>query len=414
MVEIKPFKGYRYDLVDLSPVISPPYDVIDRKAHEALLERSPHNFVRLILGDDPGAEDGLRDVAAVGRRLDDWIERGVLRQDPEPSLYVYSQVFTVDGGERRRTGLITLVRLEGFGERHIFPHEKVIPRHVEDRYLLMEATGANLGLIFGLYADPSRRLDRLLGEIMKAPPTSRSDTGDVLHELWRTADPGLIRQIQGMMAAREVYLADGHHRYTTALRYRDAHPERPGAAYVMMDLVNLYDEGLVILPTHRLIAHGDYDAAVVREKIEEHYRVKSCPMERVPEEIRNRKFTYGFYCEGRSYVIGLKDPRILDTIRTRSEALKRLDVTVLQETIFRPVFGIHPDDPEIQKKITYVKGTQAALERLATEAYPFGFFVNAVTVEEIVRVARDHEVMPQKSSFFHPKVYSGLVVHKIE
>ncbi len=414
MVAIKPFKGYRYNRNDISRVISPPYDVISRDHQKDLVNLSPHNFVRLILGDDPDAEECGRDLTRITRLLQAWIEEGILRREDKESIYVYSQVFDVEGAQKRRTGIIPLVKLENFREKHIYPHEKVILRHVEDRYALLEATEANFGMVFGIYPDPAREVDRLLEEVLHTRPLSFGAMDGIRHELWRIDDNTLIRRLQRAMEDQHVYIADGHHRYTTALRYRNAHPERECAQYLMMALVNMYNEGLVILPTHRLIKKDRHDTSRILEGIKEQFHVEPVSRDRMLEKIRGEKFAYGFFCDGDDYVIRLKDRRTLDSIATRSGALKQLDVTVLHEAILKPLFHIDTEAEDIQEKIAYVKGLRAALKMLDKGEYSFGFFLNAVRMEEIVRVARDREVMPQKSTFFYPKVYSGLVTQRLE
>ena len=328
MVAIKPFKGYRYDVDDLSRVISPPYDVIAGDHQKALVDLSPHNFVRLILGDDPNAEECKRDLARIRGQFQAWIDEGILRQEDKESLYVYSQVFDVEGAQKRRTGIIPLVELEGFREKHIYPHEKVIAKHVEDRYALLEATEANFGMVFGLYEDPAREVDRLLDEIMKTRSVASGTMDDVLHELWKIDDPALTERLQREMEEKHVYIADGHHRYTTALRYRDAHPERDGARHLMMALVNMYNEGLVILPTHRLIRREDHDPKTILHRIGDTFHVEPVPREQMMEKIHGEKFSYGFFCDGDDYVIRLKGRQAIDSIATPSDALRQLDVTI--------------------------------------------------------------------------------------
>jgi uncharacterized protein (DUF1015 family) len=415
MVEIKPFKGYRYDVEDLSKVICPPYDVISRDHQKGLLAVSPYNFVRLILGDDPYVEECKRDLGRITHLFQEWIDEGILRKEDRDSIYVYSQTFDADGEPRRRTGIIPLVTLEEFREKNIYPHEKVISKHVEDRYVLMESTQANLGMVFGIYADPEQKADRILEEILRAEPISSCHMDGVLHELWKIDDENLVGRLQREMEDKKVYIADGHHRYTTALRYRNEHPEREEAKYVMMTLVNMYNEGLVIFPTHRLVKRDRHDAKRVLKGIEDNFHVEPTSRDQMMHRIHGKKFSYGFYCDGDYYVIRLMKGRALDTIQpNRSQALKQLDVTVLHEMILKPIFHIDTEDEDIQEKITYMKSLPAAMTKLSTDEYSFGFFLNAVNMEEIVRVARENEVMPQKSTFFYPKVYSGLVVHRLE
>ncbi len=413
MVAIKPFKGFRYSEKDLSLLISPPYDVIARDHQKALLDLSPHNFVRLILGEDPDVEECKRDLNRIRGLFNGWIEEGVLRQEDRESIYVYSQVFHVEGEQKRRTGIIPLVELEDFREKHIYPHEKVMKKHVEDRYAVLEATEANFGLVFGIYADAAREVDSLLDDVLRTEPMATGTMDDVLHELRKVDDPGMISQLQEHMQEKHVYIADGHHRYTTALRYRDAHEDREGAKYLMMALVNMYNEGLVILPTHRLVKREDHDPRQILDRIRERFHVEAVPRDRMMESIDGEKFSFGFHCSGDDYVIRLKDSEALDSIATPSTALKQLDVTVLHEMILKPLFGIDTEDPSLQDRIAYMKCLASAMEKLSDGEYGFGFFLNAVKMDEIVSVAKDHEVMPQKSTFFFPKVYSGLVTQRL-
>lgn len=414
MVAIKPFRGYRYPGEDLSRLISPPYDVISRTHQQELLALSPHNVVRLILGDDPNAEDCERDVDKIRKLFRAWIAEGILQREDRESIYVYCQTFETEGPTKRRTGIVPLVELEGFREKHIYPHEKVISKHVEDRYALLEAAEAHFGLIFGIYEDPERKVDRILREIVDTRPLASATMDDVLHELRRVDDPDRIKFLQREMSDKNVYIADGHHRYTTALRYRNAHPERESAQHVVMVLVNMYDEGLVILPTHRLIRRDDQDPRVVLKQIGETFHVEPVRQDEMLERIEGEKFSYGFWCDGEDYVIRLKDRRVLDSLVTPSEALRQLDVTALHELILKPLFRIDTDDPNIQDRIAYVRSLPAALDRLSEGEYAFGFFLNAVTMGEIVLIAGDNQVMPQKSTFFYPKAYSGLVVQRLE
>jgi uncharacterized protein (DUF1015 family) len=414
MVAIKPFRGYRYPGEDLSRLISPPYDVISRTHQEELLALSPNNIVRLILGDDPGAEDCRRDVGGISRLFQAWIAQGILQREDRESIYVYRQTFEAEGKTKRRTGIIPLVKLEEFREKHIYPHEKVISRHVEDRYALLEAAQAHFGLIFGIYEDPEKKVDRILDEILRTRPLATAAMDDVLHELRRVDDPAVIKFLQREMDDKNVYIADGHHRYTTALRYRNAHPERESARHVVMVLVNMHDEGLVILPTHRLIRRDDHDPRRILEQIGETFRVEPVRRDEMLEKIRGEKFSYGFWCEGDAHVIRLKDRSTIASVATPSASLRHLDVTVLHELILKPIFRIDTDDPNVQDRIAYVRSLPAAMARLSEGEYAFGFFLNAVTMGEIVLVARDNQVMPQKSTFFYPKAYSGLVVQRLE
>ena len=414
MAEIGPFRGYRYTLGEMDRLLSPPYDVISRDRQRELLAASPYNVVRTILGEDPEVAESERDFQGMADTLAAWCDQGILRQDDREALYVHAQDFRFEGTRIRRTGFISAVRLESFGEGRIYPHEKVMPKHVEDRYRLMETARANLGLIFGIYADESRSVDGVLERVMEREALFTADLDDVRHALWLLDDPEEVRTVVEAMRDQRIYIADGHHRYTTALRFRDAHPEMEEAKHVMMCLVNMYNEGLVIFPVHRLVREASIGAPEALRRIRERFDCEEIPGDALSGAVDGQRHTFGLWADGAFYRLRLRDPKDLEAIRTPSQALRRMDVMVLHELILKPILGIDTEDPEIQKKILFVKGTRAALDELATGAYPYGFFLNAVSVDDMIRVSHEHAIMPQKATFFYPKVYSGLVVRRLE
>jgi uncharacterized protein (DUF1015 family) len=263
MADIRAFRAYRYDLGRvgaLSDVVAPPYDVIDPALQEALYARSPHNVIRLILNrEEPTDSEADNRYTRAARCLRDWQREDILLQDSARALYVYHQDFEVEGQRFTRRGVLARVRLERFGEGRIFPHEETMAGPKADRLRLFRATAMNLSPVFGLYPDPDRTVQSQLDEaVRRAPPLEATDHLRVVNRLWPVTDQHVVSTVTGLMGPRPVFIADGHHRYETALRYLDERREagdvrdaEAPANFVLMMLVSMSDPGLQILPTHR-------------------------------------------------------------------------------------------------------------------------------------------------------------------
>jgi uncharacterized protein (DUF1015 family) len=435
MAEIAPFRGIRYDTdrVDAARVLAPPYDVIDDAGRAELAARDPHNCVRLILPEGEG--DDRYQTAA--RTLEAWLGEEVLRRDERPALYRYHQVFeSAELGGRRvtRKGFVAAVRLHAYDERVILPHERTLRGPKLDRLKLMRATRAHFSQIFTMYSDPSGETDRAFADAERRDPILDAATSDgTRHRCWRVDDPEVIGRVTRLMAPLKLYIADGHHRYETMLALRDelraeagdrADPQAPHE-FGTLFVTNMDDEGLVVLPTHRLV-HGvaDFDPDRLLARVRDHFEVQTVTGGALdPEAIRTALTRAGARRPSLAAVFPGRADAALLSLRSDLEpgaaglsgppALVRLDVTLLHELILEGILGIDRAALEAQRNLVYVKETARALERTAAGEGQVCFLMNPTPVDQVRAVADAGEVMPQKSTFFFPKIASGVVFRSV-
>ena len=429
MAEIRPFRGLRYDpaRVSLADAVCPPYDVIAPAAAGALRRRSPYNAVHLELpqGPDDGSTDRYRAAADL---LAGWRAQGVLRTDGELALYLVDQTFTgPDGAERTRRGFVCLLRLEDFAARVVLPHERTHAGPKVDRLELLRATHANLSQVFLLYPDPEHDVGRALGAA--APPPSPAlealdDDGNLCR--LRPVTGPVTARVADLLADRQLLIADGHHRYETALAYCD---ERRAASddsadWLMVCLSSMDDPGLAIFPTHRLlkgVTLPPTDEIVARLRAgfdvteQPGGGVLACApaMERVSRSAGPRK-ELGLYLpgEGRCLTLRQRDGAVERlTARGISPALARLSVTLLAELVFRDALGLDPD--RLEGRLDFAKSVDDAAAALAGGEHVLAAFLGATPMAEVRAVAEGGEVMPQKSTYFYPKLLTGLVFNAL-
>ncbi len=424
MPTIIPFRGYRYNQskVAISDVVAPPYDVISPEQQATLYDASPFNVVRLILGRE---ED--RYVSAA-RNFEEWQRTDVLVRDESPGLYLLHQEFEDrEGRTVTRKGFIALCRLEEFEKRIVLPHERTHAKPREDRFQLFKATNANFSQVFSLYADPEKEIDRLLNGIAQASPTVDVLFEDVQHRLWRIDDQQAIRGVQEFLHGKQALIADGHHRYETALAYRDLmrfkNPTHSGQElynYIMMFFSNIDDDGLVIYPTHRVVhSLPQWDGRSFLKKLEEYFIVR---------DIRD----VGLLHEGMksssvcAFGLAMSDAPVLNLLTLKplpspqeliEESLppevKALDVTILHHLILKTLLGISVEAQEHKANLEYVKDVRQALDAVEKGKAQLAFLVNPTTIEQVRAVAKAGHTMPQKSTYFYPKLLSGLVINKL-
>jgi uncharacterized protein (DUF1015 family) len=392
MAVLSPFRAVRYDVArvgGLRDVIAPPYDVISAAEQAALYDRSPYNVVRLILArETPRAEAAARALAA-------WVGEGVLARDPEPALYLYRQTFHVPGlGERTREGVLGRLRLETFASGGVRPHERTFPGPKADRLALLRATGGYLSPIFGLYAGAGASLREVFAQAAAAPPLEDvRDSGGEVHRVWRIADRAAVARIEAALAPESILIADGHHRYETALAHRD----EGGPDHVLAYLADMHDAGLVILPTHRLVRGSlPLEAAALEARLREAFAVTPCP-----DGPRGAGEIDCILPDRRLRLRAL--PSALARLEGLPAPLRSLDVTLFQRAILEPILGLathglaftHDDAEAI-----------AAVPREASAA----FLVNPPSIDAVRAVCLAGEVMPEKSTYFYPKLADGLVL----
>lgn len=426
MIEILPLKGILYNtkkIEDLSRVIAPPHDVISPEERDALRSRSKFNFTHL---DSPdGRADRYRRAAGLFRA---WEKRQILVQDKEASIYVYDQTYRVQNREHARTGFIGLLKLESLGQG-VLPHEKILEKGLQDRISLIAATKANFGVPLLLYAEKERRIDGILREEVAptAPCLEFVDNDRTRHRLWRVSRPGVIRKIGQEMRRHRCVIADGHHRYTSELRVKEALGTE-SARYGLMCFVNAFNEGTTILPTNRVVSGLPLDTEDFLRKLRRHFAIEEVEkLDLLVHKVRDAALTnrktgrkppvFGVYsnANSKSYLLRLKASAHLEGVLPRHPQNARTsDVNILHEMIIKRVLGITDEQQKKGEHIDFIKGDDETIHRATDRDIQLAFFVNPPTVEEVFRVARSGETMPPKSTFFYPKVFSGLVIYKME
>jgi uncharacterized protein (DUF1015 family) len=432
MATIKSFRGTRYNperIGELSSVISQPYDRVRHGLQDKYYERSPYNVVRIIKGKEMSKDDEQDNVYTRARTYyETWLGEGILKREDTPALYVLRQSFTLpDGTEKTRQGLIAALELVPFDEGTVLPHERTHSGPKVDRLNLTRATEVNFGHIFMLY--PGDRINELLNEAVERAEGFEARElfeKDVVQQFWPVTDAETIVAVREEMAPkRNLIIADGHHRYETALNYRDemrqAHPDAPPDAafnYRMVTFVSMQDPGLVILPTHRLIfSYSKMSGSKILEEAQEYFRripvdgregFEEALADATPDHPR-----FGFY-DGSYTILELKDSDVMDRMLPgRDPAWRMLDVTVLHELLIQRVMGISEEAVERKENIEYLRDPQMGYDAVDEGEAEFLFVLNPTRMEQVRACTAAGEKMPQKSTDFYPKVVSGLVMMPI-
>jgi uncharacterized protein (DUF1015 family) len=410
LARIFPFQPYRYGSAagPAENLVTQPYDKISPAMRARYLSLSPYNLVRIILG-EKSPQDSERDnvYTRAAAYLNSWIASRVLERESTPSLYAYFQRFTVpDTSETlERKGFIGLGAVEDYSANIVHRHEQTLSGPKKDRLELLRHTHAHLGQIFMLYPDPELAVDKLLDAAAQgAPVTEVTDEYGGLHRLWRIADPATIARVQQLMADKKLLIADGHHRYETALAFRNENPGWQAAEKVMMTFVNMHSPGLEILATHRL-ANGleGFDATAFLGKV--HGR-KLGSLDELREVFRvpaPRKIRMG---------IALQSGDVYLSERDRKPG--ELDVKVLHEDILSKLLGINEEAVREEKNIEYVRGLDAAYAKIRDGGAQIAFLLEPTTIQQVADVAFSGGVMPQKSTDFYPKLLSGMTIYKLD
>src|SRR5215203_1025956 len=416
MADVQPLKTLRYDLDvagALEDLIAPPYDVIDDEGRAELAARSPYNVVEL---------DLPRSYDAAAQTLDEWRQNGVLVQEDEPAIWALRQDYTApDGGTRSRTGVFARVRVEDYGAGRIRPHERTHPGPKQDRLRLTRATRANLSPIFSLFPDPGGAATESLAHAMGGEPFAVASDGEgTRNTLWRVADPKSIAALQAALADAELLIADGHHRYETARAYADEVGGEGDHRYVLMFLVALDDPGLLVFPTHRMLSGLKDDSEkqeAIRDVARRDFEIDTLDDARElepPPDAERVTFGYMDSFLKRPFRLTLKDESIADeALAGMPEPYRRLDTAVLESVIMRGALGMSEDDISHLRGLDYSKNLDDAIERVESGAADAGFFMRATPVEQVREVAEAGESMPPKSTYFFPKVPTGLVFNPL-
>ena len=454
MAEIQPFRAYRYDTNRVAPsdVLTQPYDKITPAMQERYYAASPYNLIaiekgRVLPGDSP--ENNVYTRAA--RTVDEWIAEKILVSDPAPAIYIYAQEFEVPGthARRERVGFIALTRVEDYDAQVVFRHERTLSAPKADRIELLRRTRAQTGQLFLLYDDPSQQIDRWLDETArKSPPLAMTDEYGVTHKLWPISDLAFVARIQKAMAPKKLIIADGHHRYETALHYRDECRARAGKTdplvapeFAMATFINTHSKGLTILPTHRTVANlPNFDFDRFRKTLAPYFDWYSYPFLN-PEERQSACAEFRKDLEGRShgrralgvyagpgsaadskekpgpafYLFALQRGIDLEDVMPEvPEAQRELDVVLLHRLILQKGLGITPEDVASEKSVGYEREMDAALAAVDSGRAQIVFLLNPVPVKQVVEIALGGNVMPQKSTDFYPKLLSGIAIYRLE
>jgi uncharacterized protein (DUF1015 family) len=430
VAQIRPFAGIRYSIPSagsLSDLVAPPYDVLDQAGKTRLEQKNPHNIVGIDLPHMPPKTVGP-DAAyeAANRTLRQWIAEGTLVRDSEPALYAYAQTYSQGSQTYNRRGFFTCVKLSPFGAGEVVPHEKTYPEAIADRLKLTKATRVQLSPVFGLFSDPGNQVTQTLFDAVNDPPLTAT-LDRVKNEMWVVTDPAVHRQVIELMASKPVYIADGHHRYTMALQYQKEQGALPAdhpANYALFALVAMQDPGLVILPTHRILGGlSQFDPAALRAKLGANGTLTELAIspdgvdEYADQVLVHRPAnTFGLY-DGRTkklYELKVTAADVMAKLEPgHSNAWRGLDVAVLQryllEEIIAPAFA---PGGEITKSYTadakdIVSMTDGATRQIALILKP-------TPLSALEALGRHKEVMPQKSTYFFPKLATGMVLNPLD
>jgi len=438
MAEIRPFRALRYDpsqVGELSSVVTQPYDKISAEMQARYYASSPYNLVRVIRGRIHAGDSAQDNVyLRAARCFREWIEQRVLISDSEAAIYAYDQAYEVPGRpgcQKVRRGFIALCRLEDYAAQVIHPHEETLSAPKTDRLELLKATRAHFGQIFALYSDPAGLVESLLAE--QGPPWEQvTDEYRTLHSVWRISETPVVQQIVAAMLDKKLVIADGHHRYETALAYRDSCRSRrvgdPRADYVMMTFVRMESDGLTILPTHRLVhglphfgwheflnaARSIFDA----EEIPDHPEDQNWTgrfLERLARAGRDRPAFGAYAGRGKLALLRLRsDGHVDGALSDLPATLRRLDVVLLHRLILEPLLGIDRQAVREERNLTYHREFRAAADGVVSGEAQLCLLLNPTPVEAVRDNALAGQTLPQKSTDFYPKLLTGLAIYWLD
>ena len=424
MAEIKAFKGMRYTYSggSLNTLVCPPYDIISDAQRESYIEKNPYNIIRLEL--PKGGDERYREA---GDTLDKWLDGEILACDGEDGVYVYEMQFTANGAKRSLKGFVSLVRLTDFSEGIVLPHEETLSKAKQDRFDLMGETFCNFSQIYSLYMDEDNSVYGIIdGSSNGAPDMEVTDGDGTVHRMWRISDKNTISRLTAAFVDKKLYIADGHHRYETALNFHRSlcasGKAVPGdrSGYVMMMLVNMENNGLVVFRTHRIV-HGlaEFNAEKIIDECKKYFTVSEAPDEGRMQAALNMAYDEGkkafamYVGAGNCFVMTLKDETAVKRLLPdMSDAYCGLDVSVLHSLVLERIFGIDKENMANQKNLGYTRSREEALRAVDIDGADCSFILNPTKVSEIRDVAAAGEKMPQKSTYFYPKLITGLVMNR--
>lgn len=438
MARVYPFKGVRYNTQKAGPLedlITPPYDVISKDEQESYYERNPVNIIRLELGKTyPSDTEEDNQYTRAAKYYKQWLKEGILFYEKEPSLYFYEQCFSAYGQNFSRKGIICALQLEDYRNNVVIPHEETLPKAKADRLNLMRHCMANFSSIFGIYTDETNTAQKLFDQVQQEmPEMDLTDENGIRHRIWVVQDADIIAKWQELMSDKQVYIADGHHRYETALEFQKEMAGKGCTACdrVMITLVNTYDPGLVVFPTHRLVHNvAGFDAKALKEKLRSMYKTTELPLgdltttagiekgaQAIVDALAEADKNYHNFC----MYTGGNEALMFSIKKTgekfnpeRSVEWNSLDVTILQEKILHRELGIGDKERAEGNMLAYTRDAQEALSGVISGEFKASFLLNPTKTSEVIAVAGQREKMPQKSTFYYPKLITGLVINPLD
>lgn len=427
MAVIKAFKGMRYNTKKagkLSELCCPPYDIISEEERRAFIEANPYNVIRLEL-----PKDGDDVYATAGEVLNKWRDKGILIHEDKPAIYIYEEEFNAYNKRRSVKGIIARVQVEEFEKGIILPHEHTLSKAKTDRFNLMKATNCNFSQIYALYMDDEHTTLNTIDALSKGAPDAKfTDSDRITHKLWVITDEEVIAKLCADFTDRKLYIADGHHRYETALNYRNYCREngisKPGDPqdFQMIYLVDMEHPGLIVFPTHRMVRDlKRFDKQKVLDGCRDNFEItKFKSVGNINSELRKQykdgKKAFGFYVgKGEWYLMVLKDINVMSkALPELSNASQQLDVSVLHTLILEKTMGIDKENMANQINLTYTKFFEEAIMKVDKGEFQCSFVLNPTRVTDIRDVAAEGEKMPQKSTYFYPKMITGMVMNDID
>jgi len=442
MAKIFPFNGALYNKkipVNLSRVMIPPYDIISKEEQEHFYQVSPYNCIRLTLGKEfPGDNDLNNKYSRANAFFNSWLKNGILIKDDEESIYAYEQKFKYKGKKFTRLGFIALFKLEELEAGRVYPHENTLPKPKQDRLELIKAAAANFEPIFSMYVDKEEKIPRLIKKNTKRKPLVEvKDYSGILNRLWKIPAKGILNRLAKEMMNKQIYIADGHHRYEASLKYRNEMRTRSQKStgeepynYIMMYFTNIYDKGLMIMPIHRLVLNLDLKEKInLENRLVDYFDIEEIKFSKKTENNARKKLLrmlskagegehfIGMYVhsENKYLLLKLKSEKMIEKYVTadKPREWKKLDVSILHSIVIKEILGITEKDIEAENHIKYVYNDEQAFDLVKEGRYQIAFLLNPTKVEQVVSVADKYEKMPQKSTFFYPKLLTGLVMYKM-
>lgn len=441
MADVRPFRGIRYNqeaIGDLSLVVAPPYDIIDDQARDSYYNRHPYNVVRLILNRPKKSDaDTEQPYIRAGEFLNRWRAQRILIQDNVPGFYIYRQRYLLEGTYRECTGVVARVRVEEFEDGRILPHEDIMPKPLADRTKLLEHTGTNLSMVHTLYSDPDEKLRKPILAEMERFPLAQFQTSDgMAHDLWGVNDERFVRKIMSFFQKRPLYIADGHHRYQTALEYcsslrasGEITDDDDSRNFLLMMIVEMENPGLSLLPVHRVLVGRRVDAEALLRSLESWFTVATID---VPKGARSgqvyqmleklnmagdSRIEFGAFTREPDRFILLSWKSNLDPLKVVggdfSDSYKMLDVTVLHKLVIEGALGIPADRESMERNLVFIRDPIEAVRTVDAGRGGVAFFLKPPRVEQVREVADHGERMPQKSTYFYPKPCSGIVMNDV-